>query len=45
MINYQNWGGYGMMNSGSGIANIFWIVLLVDLIFLGVWLWKQIQKK
>lgn len=40
------WDGYGMMNSGFGIiATAFWIVSFVDLILLGVWLWKQINKK
>lgn len=41
------WGNYGgMMNSGFGvIAIIFWLVLLIDAILLGFWLWKQIQKK
>jgi len=40
------WGGYNMMNSGfSVIATIFWLVLLTDLILLGIWLWKQINKK
>lgn len=42
----MGWGGYGyggMMTSGLGL--IFWLVLLVDLILLGIWLWKQIQKK
>ncbi len=46
------WGdGYGdMMNWGSGfglwgiIGIIFWIILFVDAILLGLWLWKQIQK-
>lgn len=42
-----NW-GYGGMMSGGWLGfwgSIFWIVLLIDLILLGVWLWKQIQKK
>ncbi|EKD85162.1 MAG: hypothetical protein ACD_38C00074G0005 [uncultured bacterium] len=41
----MGWGGYGygMMNSGFGI--LFSLVVLLDLILLGVWLWKQIQKK
>jgi len=43
------WGGNGMMGYGFGafsvIGTIFWIVLLVDLVLLGIWLWKQIQKK
>ncbi|MBI2051581.1 hypothetical protein HYT33_02345 [Candidatus Roizmanbacteria bacterium] len=33
------WGGYSLL------ASLFWIVLLVDLILLGVWLWKRITKK
>lgn len=46
MMNFGNWGGYGMMNSGFGIIMfIFWLVILIDLILLGAWLWKQVQKK
>lgn len=45
----MGWGGYGyggMMNYGFGVLGvILWIVILVDLILLGAWLWKQIQKK
>lgn len=43
----MGWGSYGnMMYSGFGIlATIFWLVILVDLILLGIWLWKQIQKR
>lgn len=38
--------GYNMMGSGYGVlATAFWLVILVDLILLGIWLWKQIQKK
>jgi len=38
--------GYGNMMGGFGfLASVFWIVILVDMILLGVWLWKQIQKK
>jgi len=39
----MGWGYQGMMSSGSG--SILWIVILIDLILLGIWLWKQIQKK
>lgn len=41
------WGSNGMMNwGGVGLLfSLFWIVILVDLILLGFWLWKQIQKK
>lgn len=49
----MGFGGYrGMMDwsSGSwgwfgGMSLIFWLVLLIDLILLGMWLFKQIQKK
>lgn len=43
----MGWGGYGgMMGSGFGVlATVFWLVILIDLILLGIWLWKQIQKK
>lgn len=44
--------GYGwgnMMSGGYGaldlVGLIFWLVLFVDAILLGIWLWKQIQKK
>lgn len=41
--------GYGMMNWGQGVGFsflgfIFWAIILIDLILLGVWLWKQIEK-
>lgn len=40
------WGYGGMMGSGFGVLGaILWLVILVDLILLGFWLWKQIQKK
>lgn len=35
-------GGYGTFGT---LALIFWIVLFVDAVLLGIWLWKQIQKK
>lgn len=40
------WGYGGMMGYGIGIlGTMFWLVTLVDLILLGIWLWKQIQKR
>jgi len=39
------WGYQNMMGGLGVIATIFWIVILVDLILLGFWLWKQLQKK
>jgi len=36
--NMMGWGGFGLLFS------LFWIVILVDLILLGVFLWKKITK-
>lgn len=33
---------YGQMMGGFGLIGI---VILIDLVLLGVWLWKQINKK
>jgi len=45
MMGYGNW-GYGMMGSGFGFLGvILWLVIIIDLILLAFWLWKQIQKK
>lgn len=35
----SGWGGFGLL------VSFFWIVLLVDLILLGIWLWKKIKKE
>ena len=42
--------GAGMMGGlGAGtfglLGFVVWIVVFVDLILLGAWLWKQLQKK
>lgn len=37
----MGWGGYG--NAGL-FATLTWLVVLIDLILLGVFLWKKIQK-
>lgn len=37
--------GWGMMGVGfGGLGLITWIVVVVDLVLLGVWLWQQIKK-
>lgn len=39
--------GYGAGGNAQNfglIGSLFWIVMLVDLVLLGFWLWKQIQK-
>jgi len=43
-------GGRGMMDWGSfgafgTLAFLFWVVIFVDLVLLGFWLWKQLNKK
>lgn len=38
--------GQGSMMGSTGVwAILLWVVVLIDLILLGIWLWKQIQKK
>jgi len=44
MMGNTDWGG-SMMDGYGWVMAIFWIVILIDLILLGFWLWKQIQKK
>lgn len=42
----MGWGGYGGMMGGVGVfGTILMIVILADLVFLGIWLWKQINKR
>ncbi len=49
----MGWGGYGygnMMNGNFGLGFttfhfLIALVVLVDLVLVGVWLWKQIKKK
>lgn len=40
--NVMGWNGFGFFGF---LIWIFWIVVLVDLILLGVWLWKKIKKE
>ena len=48
MMGYFNGGyeGFGsMMGGGAGIlCLIISIVVLIDLVLVGIWLWKQIKK-
>lgn len=38
--------GYGYGASGLGLlALLTWLAVLVDLVLLGIWLWKQVSKK
>jgi cytoskeletal protein RodZ len=38
--------GYSSMMGGMGFFGLLtWLVVLVDLVLVGVWLWKEIAKK
>lgn len=43
--------GYGFSNMMNGygafgiLGTIFWLVILIDLVLLGIWLWKQVNRK
>lgn len=49
MMGFGYKGATMMGLTGFGAASIFglisWIVVIADLILLGMWLWKQINKK
>jgi len=36
---------YGDMMGAGGFGLITWLVIFIDLILLGIWLWKQIKKQ
>ncbi len=37
--------GYGSMMGGAGAFGLLtWLVIFIDLVLVGVWLWKQISK-
>ncbi len=43
MMGYgYNW---GMMGGADIFGLLTWLVVLIDLILVGVWLWKEISKK
>ena len=47
MMNYR-WGGgagWGMMDGGGLVGTIIWLVVVIDLVLVGVWLWQQVTKK
>ena len=41
----MSYGGWGMMGGAGLFGGITWLVIIVDLILVGVWLWKKIQEK
>ncbi len=45
MMGYGYGGSWGMMGGGSTFGIITWLVVIIDLILLGVWLFKKINQK
>lgn len=42
----MDWGYGSMMGQGLGVVTtLVWLVVLIDGIFAGFWLWQNIQKK
>ena len=37
--------GWGMMGGWGLLGAITWLVVVIDLILVGVWLWQNISKK
>lgn len=44
MMGY-GYGYEGMMGGVGTYGFLTWLVVLVDLVLLGIWLWQQISKK
>jgi hypothetical protein len=36
--------GYGM-GGGSGLGFVTWLAIFIDLVLLGIFLWKKIEKE
>lgn len=42
----MGYGGVGGMMAGGGLFGLItWLVILVDLILVGIWLWQHISRK
>ncbi|KKU81643.1 MAG: hypothetical protein UY07_C0012G0002 [Parcubacteria group bacterium GW2011_GWA1_47_8] len=37
--------GFGMMGGAGILCVITWLVIIVDLVLVGIWLWQNISKK
>lgn len=46
MMGYGYGYGYGGMMGGAGvIGSLIWAIVVIDLVLLGIWLWKKISNK
>ena len=43
MMGYGTWGG--MMGGVGFLGGLVWLVVVIDLVLLGIWLWQQVSKK
>ena len=37
--------GQTMMGGAGALGLVTWLVVVIDLVLLGIWLWQQISKK
>jgi len=44
-MGYYNDGGWGMMGGAGYFGLVTWLVVVIDLVLLGIWLWQHISKK
>ena len=42
-MNGADW-GHDMMGGYGFFGSLLWLIVFIDLVLLGFWLWKQIQK-
>lgn len=45
MMGYGSGYGYGMMGGYAGFGWVVGLIVTIDLILAGIWLWQQITKK
>lgn len=43
MMNYGY--GSGMMGGFGTFGFLTWLIIFIDLVLVGIWLWKQISKR
>lgn len=44
LVRMMGYGGWGMMGDWGWFGGLTGLVVLIDLVLLGIWLWKQIKK-
>lgn len=44
MMNTYAYGYRGMMGGSDVLCFLLWAVVFIDLVLVGIWLWKQINK-